>query len=144
MPLLKIKEVATQLGISAQTLKYWLVANPVDVDGVPLYIPIGRRWKFEERDIARILDHMRVLESTRLGFSIKAKARLAGLMSKVGNYDHAAAVVEAAERRKNAPKAPVSFANKLIAEMAVESVLGPRRKPPQRRVTLPRRRPSSD
>jgi hypothetical protein len=139
MPLLSIKQAAAALSVSQQWLKYWLVANPVDAAGVPLYVPIGRRLKFEAKDIDRILDHLRVLEAARLGPSIKSKARLEGLMAEVGGYNHLVAVREAAERRKEAAKAPMSPSAKLLGEMAIESVMGPRRKkPPQRRVRLPR------
>jgi hypothetical protein len=82
------------------------VDNPVDAAGVPFYVRMGSRLKFETKDIERILDHLRLLEATRLGPSIKAKARLAGLLSQVGGYDHLVAVREAAERRKEAAKAP--------------------------------------
>jgi hypothetical protein len=51
-----------------------------------------------------VLTHLRLLEAIRLGPSIKAKARLAGLMSQVGGYDHLVAVREAAEQRKKASK----------------------------------------
>jgi hypothetical protein len=77
---------------------------------------MGNRLKFEQKDIDRILAHLRELEAARLRPSIKAKARLAGLMSHVGGYDHLVAVREAAERRKREAK----------------SKQGPRR-----RVTLP-------
>ena len=104
--MLTIKEAASELRVSQQWLKYWLVANPVDVDGLPFYVPIGRRWKFEPKDIDRILNHLRVLELARLGPSIQSKARLAGLMANVGGYDHLVAVREAAEKRKEAAKRP--------------------------------------
>jgi hypothetical protein len=42
MPMLTIKEAATE---------HWLVENPVDETGVPFYVPMGSRWKFEQRDI---------------------------------------------------------------------------------------------
>jgi hypothetical protein len=134
----KRKEAAACLSVSQQWLKYRLVDNPVDADGVPFYARIGRRLKFEPKDIDRILAHLRALEATRLGPSIKAKARLADLMFKVGGYDHQVAVREAAERRKEAAKGPAP--KSLLAELAVSSVLGPRplRKPPQKRVRLPR------
>ena len=51
MPMLTIKEAATELRVSQQWLKYWLVENPVDETGVPFYVPMGSRWKFEQRDI---------------------------------------------------------------------------------------------
>lgn len=105
MPMLTIKEAAAALSVSQQWLKYWLVDNPVDAVGVPFYVRIGRRLKFEPKDIERIIAHLRVLEATRLGPSVKAKARLAGLMSQVGGYDHLVAVREAADRRKEASKA---------------------------------------
>ena len=47
---------------------------------------------------------LRELEAAHLGPSIKAKARLAGLMSHVGGYDHLVDVREAAERRKREAK----------------------------------------
>ena len=122
MPLLTIKEAAAALRVSQQWLKYWLVDNPVDAAGVPFYVRMGSRLKFETKDIERILDHLRLLEATRLGPSIKAKARLAGLLSQVGGYDHLVAVREAAERRKEAAKAP---------QRRVRLPRFPRTKPPQ-------------
>jgi hypothetical protein len=98
MPMLTIKEAAAALSVSPQWLKYWLVDNPVDAAGVPFYVRIGRRLKFEAKDIERIIAHLRVLEATRLGPSIKAKARLADLMVNVGGYDHQAALGEEARR----------------------------------------------
>jgi hypothetical protein len=140
-PLLTIKEAAAALRVSQQWLKYWLVDNPVDAAGVPFYVRMGSRLKFEPKDIERILDHLRLLEATRLGPSIKAKARLAGLLSQVG-YDHLVAVREAAERRKEAAKVPMSPHQKLLGKLAVENVLGPRQKRlPKRRVTLSRAKP---
>jgi hypothetical protein len=106
MSLLTIKEVAAALSVSAQWLKYWLVDNPVDAAGTPFYVRIGRRLKFEPKDVDRILAHLRQLEATRLGPSIKAKARLAGLMSHVGGYDHLKAVREAAAIRKESAQSP--------------------------------------
>jgi hypothetical protein len=148
MPLLTIKEAAAALSVSQQWLKYWLVANPIDTAGVPLYVRLGSRLKFEAKDIDRILVHLRELEAARLGPSIKSKARLVGLMARVGGYDHLVAVREAAEHRKEAAKAPISPSAKMLGEMAHESVLGPRRKkPPQRRVRIPRHKkpePPSD
>lgn len=69
MPMLTLKEVAAELRVSKQWLKYWLVANPVDKDGVTFYVRRGNRLKFEARDVERILAHMRLLENTRLGMS---------------------------------------------------------------------------
>jgi hypothetical protein len=142
--LLTIKQAAAALSVSPQWLKYWLVDNPVDAAGVPFYLRMGSRLKFEPGDIERILTHLRDLEAARLGPSIKAKARLAGLMSRVGGYDHLVAVREAAEERKANPKRPSPEA-KLIGDLAIASVLGPRppRKPPQRRARLPGHKPPS-
>jgi|tagenome__1003787_1003787.scaffolds.fasta_scaffold20164924_2 hypothetical protein len=72
--------------------------------GIPFYVRMGSRLKFEEKDVDRILVHLRELEAAHLGPSIKAKARLAGLMSHVGGYDHLVDVREAAERRKREAK----------------------------------------
>jgi len=136
--MLSIKQAAAALSVSPQWLKYWLVENPVDVAGVPFYLRMGRRFKFEPADVERILAHLRELEVARLGPSIKAKARLAGLMARVGGYDHLAAVLEAAEERKRNPKRPSPEA-RMLSELAISSVLGPRppRKPKQRRVRPP-------
>ncbi len=112
MALLTIREAAAELRVSQQWLKHWLAANPVDVEGVPLYVRMGSRLKFEPKDVERILIHLRALEATRLGTSIKSKARLVGLMSQVGGYDHLVAVREAAERRKEkstVPRRRISF-----------------------------------
>jgi hypothetical protein len=106
LALLTIKEAADELRVSQQWLKYWLAANPVDVEGVPFYVRMGSRLKFEPKDVQRILAHLRALEATRLGPSVKSKARLVGLMSQVGGYDHLVAVREAAERRKQEAKMP--------------------------------------
>jgi len=87
-PLLTIKQAAAMLRVSQQWLKYWLVANPTDTSGVLLYIPTGRRWKFEPKDIDRIIAHLRELETARLGPSVKSKVRLVGLMSQVGGASY--------------------------------------------------------
>jgi hypothetical protein len=115
-----------------------LVENPVDANGVPFYLRMGNRLKFEPPDIERIVVHLRLLEATRLGPSIISKGKLPGLMAKVGDYDHLVAVREAAEQRKRSPK-PVSVEAKLLGELAIASVLGPRppRKPPKRRAKGP-------
>ncbi|MFZ2157235.1 MAG: hypothetical protein WAV72_14095 [Bradyrhizobium sp.] len=60
--LLTIKEAAAVLRVSTQWLKYWLVENPVDAAGVPFYAPMGRRKKFEPKDIDRILAHKRLVQ----------------------------------------------------------------------------------
>jgi hypothetical protein len=104
MSLLSIKQAAAELSVSQQWLKYWLVTNPVDTAGVPFYVPIGRRWKFQPQDIERILAHLRVLESVRLGPSVKSKVRLVGLMSQVrgGGYDVLVRMREEEKRKKEA------------------------------------------
>jgi hypothetical protein len=132
MPILSIKKAAAELSVSPQWLKYWLVENPVDAAGVPFYVPMGRRWKFQQQDIERILAHMRALESARLGLSGKSKARLAGLLSQIGP-----------EEQPPLTGHP-GVSAKLLGELAVESVLGPirrRTKPARRRVRLPRAKP---
>jgi hypothetical protein len=107
MSLLSIKQAAAELSVSQQWLKYWLVANPVDTAGVPFYVPIGRRWKFEPRDIERILAHLRALESARLGPSEKSKVRLVRLMSQIGGggYEGLLRRREEEKRKKEAEKA---------------------------------------
>ncbi|SIO56267.1 hypothetical protein SAMN05443247_08240 [Bradyrhizobium erythrophlei] len=119
MPLLTIKEAATALRVSPQWLQYWLVENPVDAAGVLLYVPVGRRKKFEPKDIDRIIAHMRELEVARLGPSVKSKVRLMGLMQRIGGSDYAYLLQmrEGGKRKKEAEKA---------------------NRPPQRRVRLPR------
>jgi len=134
--LLTIKEVAAELRVSQQWLKYWLVQNPVDEAGVTFYVPMGSRWKFERQDVERILAHMRMLESARLGHSAKSKARLAGLLTRTYGANYQDLV-----RMRDPSKTP-DPSTKLLADLAVESVLGPRRnKPPQRRVRLPGAKP---
>jgi hypothetical protein len=144
MPMLTIKEAAAELRVSKQWLQYWLVANPVDARGVPFYVPMGNRKRFEPQDLDRIRAYMRDLESVRLGLSGKSKARLVGLMSQLdGGYD------ELVRMRGSEKKPPLTghpdISAKLLGELAVESALGPsthRKKPPQRRVTLPRFKPN--
>ncbi|MGY4170949.1 hypothetical protein [Bradyrhizobium sp. USDA 4529] len=136
VPLLSIKDVAAALSVSPQWLKYWLVDNPVDADGVPFYVRMGNRLKFESKDIERILTHLRLLEAARLGPSIKSKARLAGLMSHVGGYDHLLAVREAAKRRREA--ASGAQPRSLIADLAVSGVLGSSHLQKRPRARLPR------
>jgi hypothetical protein len=135
--MLTIKEAAAELRVSQQWLKYWLVENPVDAAGVPFYVRMGSRLKFEQRDIERILAHMRQLESARLGLSGQSKARLAGLLSQVGvsgGYDELVRMREASKRPDPSTD--------LLADLAVSSVLGPRK--PRRRGRLPRfKRPST-
>ncbi|MET4034432.1 DNA-binding transcriptional MerR regulator [Bradyrhizobium sp. JR7.2] len=116
MPMLTLKETAEQLGVSKRWLQYWLAENPVDAAGVPFYIPFGNRKKFEPRDIERMRNHMREIEAARLGPSVKAKAKMTGLMAHVGDYAQLVAFREAAERRKREEKA---------------------KQGPRRRVTLP-------
>ncbi|MET4018138.1 hypothetical protein [Bradyrhizobium sp. S3.2.12] len=144
MALLSIKQAAAELSVSQQWLKYWLVANPVDADGIPFYVRMGNRLKFQPADIERILTHLRLLEATRLGPSIISKGKLPGLMAKVGGYDHLLAVREAAEERKANPKQPSPEA-RMLGKLAIASVFGPRppRKPPQRRARPPGRKPPS-
>jgi excisionase family DNA binding protein len=139
-PLLTITEVAAALSVSKQWLKYWLISNPVDTEGLPFYLPIGRRWKFERQDVDRILLHMRMCESARLGLSIKSKVRLVGLLSKIGDP---AQLLKTPGLPVNPPHYHSPADTKLLADLAVSSVLGPRKrpKPPQRRVRLPRAKP---
>ena len=96
-----------------------MVNNPVDVDGVPLYVRIGSRLKFHPKDIERIVVHLRDLESARLGPSVQSKVRLVGLMSQVAGIDYEERLRqrEAEKRRKEAERAT---------------------RPPQRRIRLPR------
>jgi hypothetical protein len=143
MSLLSIKEAAAALSVSPQWLKYWLVENPVDAAGVPFYVPMGRRWKFQQQDIERILAHMRALESARLGLSGKSKARLVGLMSHIGGGYDEILKMRGPGKQPSLTGQPGTSA-KLLGELAVESVLGPirrRTKPPQRRARLPRFKP---
>jgi DNA-binding transcriptional MerR regulator len=119
--MLTIKEAATELRVSKQWLQYWLVEHPVDAAGVPFYVPMGNRKRFEPQDIDRIRSYMRDLEAARLGPSMKGKARLVGLMSQLGGgYDELLKMREEEKRKKEAEK--------------------PKRQP-QRRVRLPRVKP---
>jgi hypothetical protein len=72
-------------------------------DGVTFYVRTGNRLKFEARDVERILTHMRLLENTRL----ESKARLAGLLSQIGNVTYESRLREREEekRRKAEEKA---------------------------------------
>jgi DNA-binding transcriptional MerR regulator len=72
MPMLTIKEAAAELRVSQQWLNYWLVEHPVDIDGVPFYVRMGNRKRFEPKDLDRIRNHMRELEAARLGPSSAA------------------------------------------------------------------------
>ena len=106
MPMLTIKEAAAELRVSKQWLHYWLVANPVDTAGVPFYVPMGNRKRFEPQDIDRIRAYLRDMESARLGPSGKSKARLVGLMSQVyPGYEELLRLREEAKRKKDAEKA---------------------------------------
>jgi DNA-binding transcriptional MerR regulator len=120
--MLTIKEAAAELRVSKQWLQYWLVEHPVDAAGVPFYVPMGNRKRFEPQDIDRIRSYMRDLEAARLGPSMKGKARLVGLMSQLGGggYDELLKMREEEKRKKEAEK--------------------PKRQP-QRRVRLPRAKP---
>lgn len=104
--LLSMAVVAAELRVSQQWLKYWLVANPVDAEGILFYVPIGRRWKLERKDIDRIIAHIRALEVTKLGPSVKSKIRLMGLMEQVGGttYEDLLKMREAEKLRKEAEK----------------------------------------
>jgi hypothetical protein len=77
------------------------------------------------------------LESAWLGFSGKSKARLAGLLSKVGStfYEDRVWMREANNRRPSTGQFDISA--KLLGELAVSSVVGPSR-PKRRRVRLQR------
>jgi DNA-binding transcriptional MerR regulator len=104
--MLTIKEAAAELRVSKQWLQYWLAANPVDAAGVPFYVPMGNRKRFEPRDLDRIRAYMRDLEAARLGPGVKGKARLVGLMSQLGgDYKERLRVREAEKRKKDAEKA---------------------------------------
>jgi DNA-binding transcriptional MerR regulator len=120
--MLTIKEAAAELRVSKQWLQYWLVEHPVDAAGVPFYVPMGNRKRFEPQDIDRIRSYMRDLEAARLGPSMKGKARLVGLMSQLGGggYDELLKMREEEKRKKEAEKA---------------------KRQPQRRVRLPRVKP---
>jgi hypothetical protein len=134
--LLTLKEVAAELRVSQQWLKYWLVDNPVDTAGVPLYVPMGRRLKFERQDVDRIIAHLRDLESARLGLSGQSKARLAGLLSKIEGgitYEERLRMREANKRRPSNDHTGA----KLLGDLAANAVLGPSRLK-QRRARLPR------
>jgi hypothetical protein len=117
--MLTIKEAAAELRVSKQWLQYWLAANPVDAAGVPFYVPIGIRKRFEPQDLDRIRSYLRDLEAARLGPSIKSKARLVGLMSQLGgvSYEDRLRMRDEEKRKKEAEKA---------------------KRPPQRRIRLPR------
>jgi hypothetical protein len=105
--LLTMKEAATALTVSQQWLKYWLVQNPVDVEGVPLYVRIGSRLKFHPKDIERIITHLRTLEAAKLGPSVKSQVRLVGLTSQVAGitYEERLRRREAEKQRKEAERA---------------------------------------
>jgi DNA-binding transcriptional MerR regulator len=107
--MLTIKEAAAELRVSQQWLNYWLAANPVDVAGVPFYVPMGNRKRFEPRDLDRIRDHLRALEATRLGPSVKSKVRLVGLMAQIGGggggYEGLLRLREEEKRKKDAEMA---------------------------------------
>jgi DNA-binding transcriptional MerR regulator len=119
MPMLTIKEAAAELRVSKQWLQYWLVQHPMDAAGVPFYVPMGSRKKFEPQDLDRIRTYMRSLEAARLGPSMKSKARLTGLLSQLGDSSY-----EDLVRRREAEKR-----KKEIEKRAAG---------PKRRVTLPR------
>lgn len=123
--LLTIKEAAAELRVSKQWLQYWLVEHPVDAAGVPFYIPMGSRKKFELQDLDRIRAYMRDLEAARLGPGIKSKARLVGLMSQLGggtSYEERLQMREEEKRKKATEKATQ----------------------PRRRIRLPRFKPKGD
>jgi hypothetical protein len=122
--MLTIQEAANDLRVSRRWLEYWLAANPIDVAGVPFYVPMGRSKKFAVTDIERMLSHMRDLEAARLGPSVKSKVRLVGLMSQIGGggYEQLLRMREEAKRKKEAEKATR----------------------PKRRVRLPRRKPQDE
>jgi len=88
MPLLTMKEAAAELRVSKRWFQYWLAEHPVDAAGVPFYIPMGSRKKFEPQDLDRIRAYMRDLEAARLGPGAKGKARLVGLMSQIGGVTY--------------------------------------------------------
>ena len=113
--MLTLKEAAAELRVSKRWLEYWLADHPVDAAGVPFYIPMGSRKKFEPADLDRIRSFMRDLERVRLGPRAAAaagSARLIGQLAQFGGYDELLRMREAEKR-----------------------------KPPRRRVRLPRAKP---
>jgi hypothetical protein len=79
-PLLTLKEAAAELRVSKQWLQYWPVEHPVDAAGVPFYIPMGSRKKFEPADLDQIRSFMRDL-ALQLLFCFEVRALGGGLVS---------------------------------------------------------------
>ena len=100
MPMLTIKEAAAELLMSQQWLAYWLAEHPVDAAGVPFYVPMGRRKRFEAQDIDRIRAHLRDLEAARLGPRVQSGAKLVGLLSHLGDYQTLLKMREKEARRR--------------------------------------------
>jgi hypothetical protein len=69
-----LDEAAKELRMSERWLRGWLSDNPVDANGVPFYIPMGRRKEFEPSDIERIRTRIRELEQCRLNFTAAKEA----------------------------------------------------------------------
>jgi hypothetical protein len=120
---LTLDEAAAELRISKRQLQYWLSVNPVDADGVPFYIKIGRGKTFEPNDIDRIRAFLREKERQRLSprahsTSNVSTATLAWLATS-GSYEDLVRMREREKRKNEAEKA----------------------KQPRRRVRLPRAKP---
>lgn len=119
--MLTIKEAAAELRVSQQWLKYWLVENPVDTDGLALYVPMGKRWKFHPTDLERILNHMRKLEAARLGPSVKSKIRMMDLMSQLGGSSYEK-LVQMRKGNTHSVTARASSPADVLADLAVGNV----------------------
>lgn len=63
---LTLDEASAELRKTPRWLKEWLAKHPVDADGVPFYVPLGRTKTFENADIARIRAAVRESERCRL------------------------------------------------------------------------------
>src|SRR3954466_5021296 len=52
--LIALAEAAAEIGVSRYWLKNWLENHPADGMGMPFYVPIGRRKRFDSSDIDRM------------------------------------------------------------------------------------------
>src|SRR5262249_28152359 len=61
-----LTEAARRLGISRRWLQNFLRDEPVDKNGSPFYVLFGRRKRFNERDLERIIETLRDQERQKL------------------------------------------------------------------------------
>lgn len=124
---LTLIEAAAELRISKRTLQNWLSQYPVDAEGVPFYIKIGRAKTFEPNDIDRIRAFLREKGRIRFSpgghFASNVSTATLAWLATTGSHEDLVRTREIEKRKKEAEKAS---------------------KQPQRRVRPPRAKKPAD